>query len=454
MSHRLRTIGIALLSLTVIAAGLTGCRTARIGARCATTDFGQTATQILQCKRGRWRVIMTKAQYVQLLIALKNNATTTTAPPTTAPPTTAPPATTTTLAPPAASSYGIAGGYEHSCAVVSGAVRCVGHNQYGQLGNGTTTNSVTWVNTGITGGVWVSAASTTSCAVKSDGTAWCWGNGAGGLLGNGAGANSLVPVQVSGVTDATQISISPNGGCVRTSSGLAKCWGDAAFRGDGVSSVALAPVTASITEVVKVAAGTHSACALKSDGTVWCWGSNEDGQLGNGTTAQSLVPVQVSGIENAVDVASGGFGSSSFGGAACAVLQNGTVKCWGDDSRLQMGDGDASPAVHLTATSVVGLTDASKISLGFYTACAVRTTGAVKCWGLGGRLGDGTITPSSTPVDVVGVTNAVRISSVGTTTCALLSTNGAKCWGDNDFGEAGAGNTDASTSPLTVVGMP
>lgn len=447
MRRPVRTFSIALLVLAALATGLTGCRTARIGARCHTTDFGQTATQILQCKGGRWRVLMTKAQYVQLLIALKNRSTTTTTPPP------APTSTTTTTAPPAPA-YAIAGGYEHSCAIIAGAVKCVGRNQYGQLGDGTTNDSTSWVSTGITDAVSVSAGVGTSCAVKADGTAWCWGWGGGGALGNGGNSDSSSPVQVPGITDAVQVESGPNGRCVRTSGGLVKCWGHGRFRGDGSSAAATTPVTASITDVTKIAVGSMAVCALKSDKTVWCWGGNDDGQLGNGTTTESYVPVQAIGVSLAVDVASGGFMSGPAGGASCAALAGGTAMCWGDDNLGLMGDGDVSTADHLTPTVVTGLSDAARISVGFYAACAVRSTGAAKCWGQGGYLGNGSSSPSTSPVDVTGVTNATAIAAVGPTACALLSTNGAKCWGTNAYGEAGSGNTDSALSPLTVVGMP
>jgi len=99
MRRRTTTIAFALVAVATLATGLTGCRTQRIGARCNTRDFAQTATQILQCKAGRWRVLMTKGQYVQLMIALKARSTTTTTPPTT----TIPATTTTAPAPPPAS---------------------------------------------------------------------------------------------------------------------------------------------------------------------------------------------------------------------------------------------------------------------------------------------------------------------------------------------------------------
>lgn len=446
MSRPLRTI-VVLVTVATVALGMTGCQTARIGARCRTTDFGQTATQILQCKRGRWRILMTKAQYVQLLIAIRNNTTTTTAPTTTTPPPPATAAPTTTTVPASSSAYEIAGGYLHSCAIVAGQVRCVGHNNFGQLGNGTTDDSVSWVSTGLTNAVSVSAGTNTSCAVKADATAWCWGLGDGGRLGNGAFGDSSTPVQVPGISDATQVSSGASGTCLRTSEGLAKCWGEIAVRGDGGTLVATTPVTASITGVRKVAVGTQAACALKSDETVWCWGQNADGQLGDSTTTPSLLPVQVSGVAGAIDIGMGGT-------AACAVILGGTVKCWGNDEYFQTGDGDAFSTDHPTPITVGSVTDAAAVALNFYSTCVIKANATVACWGQAGYLGDGTNTTSATPVLASGITNAYRIAATGQTTCVLLDTYGASCWGSNGYGEAGSGNTDPGTTPLTVVGMP
>jgi len=128
-----------------------------------------------------------------------------------------------------------------------GAVWCSGANESGQLGNGTTTQSATPVNTGLTGAVFVQSGYSTVCALKSDGSVWCWGSNAGGMVGDGSTTTRTVPTQVKGL----------NSGVVSLSVGI-----------------------------------TH-ACAVKADGTVWCWGSNNSGQLGDGTTFSRGVPTQV-----------------------------------------------------------------------------------------------------------------------------------------------------------------
>lgn len=454
--HRSSTRIVVVIATAAMVMALTSCIVAVAGARCRTQDVGNDATHVLVCKNGRWVRFISKSDGLALIARLKaeeaaRNTTTTATPATTAPTTTAPTTTapTTTTAPPPPPSYAISAGYQHTCVVAAGAVKCLGQNTYGQLGNNSTTDSTTLVSTGITDATAVSSGSGMSCALRANGTVWCWGYGGGGMLGDGAGTDSLVPVQVAGVIDATQVSSGSNGSCLRTAAGLARCWGTSTLRGDGATDESHTPTTVSLTGVTKVSTGGTHGCALKSDATVWCWGSNDHGQLGDGSTTSSQSPVQVSGVSGAVDVAAGG-----FNGASCAVLAGGSVECWGDDSLDQIGDGDGSGADHLTANTVVSISDATAVSMNFYSTCAIRVGGAVKCWGLNGYLGNGNIGGSSTPVDVTGITSATAINGQGTHTCVLTATNTGSCWGSNLFGALGADDTTAHSTPVSMLGLP
>ena len=137
-----------------------------------------------------------------------------------------------------------------------------------------------------------------TCAMKSDGTAWCWGWNAAGNLGNGTTEDSSVPVQVSGVTDAEEIGAGNLFSCCRLGDGTAWCWGfnyEGAL-GDGTTEDRHTPVPViGLDDVVQLSVGGmgHSACALVGDGTAWCWGDNVFSQLGDGTTTNSATPVQV-----------------------------------------------------------------------------------------------------------------------------------------------------------------
>lgn len=432
---------VALFAVVALTTALTGCQTARVGARCRGTGFAQTATHVLRCTNGRWRILMTKAQAIQLLVAIRNNTTTSTTT------TTAPVTTTTAPTPPPP--YALGPGYEHTCAVFAGTVKCVGRNQYGQLGDGTNNDSTTWVPTGITNALAVESGAGASCALRQNRTVWCWGYGIGGNLGNGASSNSSTPVQVSGISTATRLSVSPNGACVVLADATVRCWGHGWLRGDGTGSDTSTPVTPSITGVSHIAVGGFHACAGKADGSVWCWGKNDHGQLGDGTTTDSTSPVAVSGLSGTAGVAAGG-----FSGTSCAVLGSGGVSCWGADSYFQLGDGDGATTDRLGPNPVVGLTDARQVRLSFYAACALRSGGGVSCWGLGSFLGNGSSSNTSTPIAVSGVTTARSVSSGALAFCSVLPGDAGTCWGNNDYGQLGDGTTNSTLSPVGVVGMP
>jgi alpha-tubulin suppressor-like RCC1 family protein len=143
-----------------------------------------------------------------------------------------------------------------------------------------------------------------------------------------------------------------------------------------------------------------------------------------------------------------------------------TVWCWGNNRNGQLGNGSASgnQTAVPSAVKVSGLTDARSVTVGDFSSCALRTTGAVACWGLGshGRLGNGSTTSSSVPVAVSGITNATSVSiangSTWSAACASLSTGAVKCWGSNLYGVLGVTsvpNTTAgySSVPVTVAGV-
>ena len=193
--------------------------------------------------------------------------------------------------------------------------------------------------------------------------------------------------------------------------------------------------TTPLTGVTAIAAGgdinmndSHT-CALLTNHTVKCWGYGGDGELGYGGTDFSMpTPQAVSGISTANAIGAYAFSS-------CAVLSNGTVKCWGDDSVGELGDGApaasaASPVQVSTLSTAVSLSTGSTSS----TTCAVLMTGAASCWGENhyGQLGNGStssLSNSATPVAVSSLTNVTQLSVGYTTACAVLATGGVDCWG-------------------------
>lgn len=202
----------------------------------------------------------------------------------------------------------------------------------------------------------------------------------------------------------------------------------------------------------QISTGYLHSCAVTMAGAVKCWGANVDGQLGNGTTSLSgsPTPVQVVGLTQ--DVAAVATGNVS----SCAVLTTGALKCWGSNVSGQLGLGSTGGKITSPA-QVSGLTSGvSAVSMSGTSACALLTSGGVKCWGANyaGQLGNGTTTDRNTPVDVTGLTSGVTaVARASDTSCALLTTGGVKCWGYNAYGAVGDGSTSNRLTPVAVPGL-
>lgn len=239
----------------------------------------------------------------------------------------------------------ITAGAGHTCAVlIDTTVSCWGSNSNGQLGDGTNTLSkVPVVVSGLTNAASVAAGGHHTCAVLVDGAASCWGNNSWGQVGNGTNGpdvNSSVPVSVSGITDAVSIAAGWMHTCAVLGDGTVSCWGnnDSGQLGNGTdgpdaySNVPVA-VSGSMNAVTVTGGYTHT-CAALTDGTARCWGNNEVGQLGDGANVMSNVPVEVSGTNYAGVIASG-----SMSRHTCAVLADSAVECWGVNINGQLGNG-------------------------------------------------------------------------------------------------------------------
>ncbi|MEQ1593518.1 MAG: hypothetical protein ABL985_00305 [Casimicrobium sp.] len=210
---------------------------------------------------------------------------------------------------------------------------------------------------------------------------------------------------------------------------------------------------AGLTGVTSVSTGRVHTCAI-AQGVVKCWGDGTDGQLGNGTTNSSPTPVPVVGLTTVQNQAVALAVGADF---SCAQMFNqlsnaSTVRCWGGNSVGQVGSGSASAQVFAPAT-VSGLTGVTHLAAGSYFACAV-TGGTVRCWGSGisGQFGNGTTVLSSNvpAAAATGITNATMVTAGGSHVCAANGTTGdAWCWGDRGFGQVGDGVISSSvrTSP-------
>jgi len=309
-----------------------------------------------------------------------------------------------------------AGAY-HTCALLEDATaRCWGLNDNGQLGDGSQTDSSTPVAVArVTGAAAVTGGGFHSCARFPNGTLQCWGRNSEGQLGDPATTAffSATPVPVTGMTTATAVTGGGYHTCALLQNGTVRCWGqnDYGQLGDG-SPITQRPVPAArkptpipvevtgITTAVAVESGAFHTCALLQDGTMRCWGWNEFGQL-TLTPAfdSSSTPVTVSGVTPAA-LAPGAEHT-------CVLLRDGRVQCWGDNGYGQLGNGSPRGVFPAPGATVTAITTATAATSGIEHGCALLQGGTVQCWGRGlfGRLGDGTSrdTDAFTPVTVVGL---------------------------------------------------
>ena len=237
--------------------------------------------------------------------------------------------------------------------------------------------------------------------------------------------------------------------CARTLDGKVRCWGDngAGQLGDGISfdagerSPALVPQDVpGVTDAVQIASGASHSCVVKRGGTVACWGVNTFGQLGDGTTARSSSPVNVIGVSDAVSIACG----TSF---TCVLTTKRKVSCWGANYSGQLGDG--TKVDRPTAAFVSQLDGVTAVATAENHACAVVAGGAVQCWGKNseGQLGNGSTTDSLFPTPLASLAGVEQIVAASRFTCVRLGSGQVSCWGANTLGQLGTGSPNPSPNP-------
>lgn len=306
-----------------------------------------------------------------------------------------------------------------------------------------------------------------TCAKKTDGTLWCWGHNDRGQLGDGSAMSTITPVQVSGLTNVTQFDLGRMHTCaVGTVAGTTSlyCWGRGGVEsetnttstgsrlGAGTLANASTPVAVDLSTaaaagqtVRSLSTGAYHTCIGMSDDTIWCWGRNTQGELGNGTVINALVPTQVNlagiTIPNGVTIVEV---SCSFArrrqNHTCARLSDGATYCWGYNADGALGDGMAVqrslPSLPVATTDLAGAKPV-QLAAGMRTRCARMDTGDVWCWGenRNGLIGNnGTInTDFLTPQKVTLLSGVSQLAMRHNTACAIAG-GALYCWGNNHRG--------------------
>jgi alpha-tubulin suppressor-like RCC1 family protein len=293
-----------------------------------------------------------------------------------------------------------------------------------------------------------------SCANEGS-ILYCWGQNNDGEIGDGSTIVAKSRQPVMNVKDPAAVGLGQFVTCICDRSGQAWCWGQNSFGELGIGKIstpgALVPTQVpGVTDCVQIAGGAQHTCVVRTDGTVSCWGSNDSGQVGQPKSMPIVTSATtVAGLTAAAEVQ----GGEKY---TCARNTDMTVACWGDNSLGQLGDGtNVSRAAPMPVTGLAA--DVLEIAVGRFSVCARHSSGAVSCWGSNsnGQLGNGNHEDSNVPVDVVGIPDATQLAVGLQHACAARSTGIVSCWGSNSEGQLGDGEISKvdSLMPVDVQGI-
>lgn len=332
-------------------------------------------------------------------------------------------------------------------AATTGALRATGDNTNGELGLGTIGSETNFEVAG-TQLDWRTAAAGEdfTCAIRDNGTLWCWGYNGLGQLGLGDRTQRTSPVQVGTASTWSTVTAGRTHACATQASGSLWCWGEGSYGklGLGSSTSQLTPKQVTGSDWKAASATVDSTCAVKTNSTLWCWGYGGSGQLGTGTTLSQSSPQRVGTATTWNAVSSGGYHT-------CATRTDGSLWCWGDNN---LGEAGVGTVTKQTSPARVGTaTDWRAVSALFDSTCAVKTTGTLWCWGYNGsgELGLGHTTGQRTPQQVGTETTWSSLAAGRYSTCAIKADTTLWCWGYNAIGQLGHGDTARRTVPTEVI---
>lgn len=328
--------------------------------------------------------------------------------------------------------HAIAAGIAHTCSITpEGGVQCWGNNSYGQLGNGTNASSNIPVKvSGLSGASTIVAGGNHTC-VLTGGDVWCWGQNSEGQLGDGTRTDRNTPVRV--LKNVTDITAGLDYTCAVMVYGQVMCWGnnDQGQLANRSTSDSTIPTLAElITGISNVDAGQNKSCGITSTGLLRCLDKGSSQNLG------AIVPVTGQSTEARLDVAVNRFGSSVL-----ALNSDGTLVVFNAG----------------IFQAVTDIKQAKDIDSGLGYMCALLVDGTVKCWGSNnyGQLGINSQANSSTPKLVLHISTAWQLAVGKNHACVMIAsstpgTNDIQCWGLNTDGQLGNGTNENSLIPVFV----
>jgi len=358
----------------------------------------------------------------------------------------------------------------------NGTAICWGHDGYEQLGDGGNSDRHVRPSEPVSssdGSTYRSIFSThhRTCALTFSGSLFCWGQNDWGESGDGTSntySSPTVPVMIPSNRSVVTVGMGEQHTCAILDDDSLMCWGrdqDGEI-GNGIEEdvaqyTPISIVIPTIRNAISVDGGHTNTCVLFDDGGIMCWGKDHVGQNGDGgsssTTHSPGSNVALPEGRSAIDLSVGAYHS-------CAVLDDFSITCWGWNAYGQIGDNTTTDAISPVLVQLPAGAKATDVDAGDHHTCAVLENGSVNCWGWNKyKQVSGSDWTILTPQHVDGTNSFVHVVVAARHSCALAENGTISCWGENGNGQLGIGNThdknqanqlDWSTAPFASLSGP